>query len=326
MPHVVTGYGFYGRGGDAPETQPATLKGLQIPAMVKSPHIELSSRPSGNAIDLDVLKRKSWPGITAEFARIASPMAFDFRLAKLPGHCHYLVLNDIYRSDGETIIPGLTRNYVKDIRNKMTFVPGSSEMEGWSSIAKPGSYLALYFDDGAADGEPSALSQIPPLLQFEDHMLRSALMRFQAILHDPSLDQPGYAETLGTLLAFELGRYTAQWKKPAPQQGGLTTRQVRVVVDYMDSHLTEQMSISDLATLLNLSRFHFIRAFKHTVGTPPHQFILRRRVERAKELLADPRLSVTEIASRAGFNSTTQLTRAFRRFVGTTPTTFRRDS
>ena len=140
------------------------------------------------------------------------------------------------------------------------------------------------------------------------------------------LDQTGYAETLGMLLAFELSRYTSQSKKPTTQLGELSTRQVRVIVDYMDSHLTEQMAISDLATLLNLSRFHFIRAFKHTVGTPPHQFILRRRVERAKELLADPRLSVTEIAYKAGFNSTTQLTRAFRRFVGTTPTTFRHNS
>jgi AraC family transcriptional regulator len=165
---------------------------------------------------------------------------------------------------------------------------------------------------------------LPPQLAFEDQALRMALLRFQAILHDPSLDIPGYAETLGELVAFEVGRIASQQPRQMAQQGGLTTRQVRLVTEYMDDHLTEKITISELAALLALTRFYFIRAFKQTAGTPPHQFMIRRRVDRARELLADSRASIAEIAERTGFGSPIQLTRAFRRILGTTPSAVRR--
>jgi AraC family transcriptional regulator len=164
------------------------------------------------------------------------------------------------------------------------------------------------------------------MLEFEDPMLRSAMMQFQAILHDPALDTPGYAETLGILLAFEAGRVHAQSKGTRPPQGGLTPRQVRRVIDYLESRMTDRTSISEMSALVDLSRFHFIRAFKKTVGMPPHQFVVHRRIERARELLTEPQLSVSEVATRTGFNSTTQFTRSFRRIVGTTPTVFRREA
>ena len=60
-------------------------------------------------------------------------------------------------------------------------------------------------------------------------------------------------------------------------------------------------------------------------GIPPHQFMIRLRVDRAKEMLAEGDLSIAEVASQTGFGSPIQLTRAFRRVVGTTPSAFRRD-
>ncbi|MBX9826337.1 MAG: helix-turn-helix transcriptional regulator, partial [Xanthobacteraceae bacterium] len=71
--------------------------------------------------------------------------------------------------------------------------------------------------------------------------------------------------------------------------------------------------------------FHFIRSFKQAAGIPPHQFMIRLRVDRAKEMLAEGDLSIAEVASQTGFGSPIQLTRAFRRVVGTTPSAFRRD-
>jgi AraC family transcriptional regulator len=83
--------------------------------------------------------------------------------------------------------------------------------------------------------------------------------------------------------------------------------------------------LTDLAGLLNLSRFHFVRTFKQSTGLPPHRFLMARRIERAKELLAEPGLPIAEVSRRAGFHGVTQLTRAFRRLTGTTPSGFRRD-
>jgi len=100
---------------------------------------------------------------------------------------------------------------------------------------------------------------------------------------------------------------------------------VRLVIDYMDAHLTEKTTISELAALVDLTRFHFIRSFKQTTGMPPHQFMIRRRIDLAKELLAGRDATIADVAAKVGFNSAIQLTRAFRRIVGTTPSTFRRD-
>lgn len=91
-------------------------------------------------------------------------------------------------------------------------------------------------------------------------------------------------------------------------------------------HLGDKTSIASLAALLDLSRFHFIRAFKKTVGMPPHQFVVHRRVERAREMLQDSQMTVLEIANRTGFNSTTHFTKSFRRITGTTPSAFRRNA
>jgi AraC family transcriptional regulator len=107
-------------------------------------------------------------------------------------------------------------------------------------------------------------------------------------------------------------------------QSGLPQWQVRLVVDYLENHIADRTTVSELASLLHVSRFHFIRAFKKTVGMPPHRFMLHRRVERARELLANNDLSVGEIAAQTGFNGAAQLTRAFRQIAGTTPTAFRR--
>jgi AraC family transcriptional regulator len=292
--------------------------------MAKVRYIERRSRTDiDGVLDFETRKRKSWPGVTAEFVRFAPPEEFEFRLARSSS---FVALFNIYRADGETAVPGLPRTSKKDLRNRLTFIPRDGEISGWSRIVKPASTIAVYFDHRFLADERWSLPNCPPMVEFEDTMLRSALLRFQAILDDPALDAPGYAETLGMLLAFEIGRLRNQSMQAAPLQGGLTTRQVRLVIDYLDSHLTDRITISELSKLLDLSRFHFIRAFKKTVGMPPHQFVVQRRIERAKELLANDRLSVIEVAERSGFNSNAQLTRAFRRVVGTTPTTFRRNA
>jgi AraC family transcriptional regulator len=287
------------------------------------PDLELTKRPGGGAIDLENLNRRSWPGITAHFVRFAAPTAYNFRINT---SAHYIALHDIYRVDGETSVAGVPRSYLKDLRNKLTFSPAGCEVDGWTELVKPGSFTALNLTSGDNAAGSIDLAKLTPQLGFEDQALRMVLLRFQAILHDPTLDTPGYAETLAELVSFEVNRIVSRQPRQLIHQGGLTARQVRVVTEYMDAHLTEKITISDLAGLLDLTRFHFIRAFKQTAGMPPHQFLIRRRVDRARGLLAESPIAISEIAEQTGFGSPIQLTRAFRRVLGTTPSAFRRGS
>jgi AraC family transcriptional regulator len=286
-------------------------------------HLQLTKRPDGGALDIEVLKRRSWPGITAQVVRIAAPATYDFRVAS---SSNYLALLNLYRVDGETIVPGCPRSCTKDLRNKLMYSPGGGEIEGWCRIDKTGTITAVTIEQAEPTGQSIDLAQIPARVEFEDEMLRSVLLRFQAILDNPLLDIPGYADTLAELLKFELGRVGSQQQRQPFIQSGLTAKQIRIVTDYMDSRLTDKVAISEFATLLDMTRFHFIRTFKRATGVPPHQFMIQRRIERAKELLAERHTTVAEVAAKSGFSSAMELTRTFRRIVGTTPSTYRRST
>ena len=286
--------------------------------------LDLSRRPDGGAIDLDVFKRKSWPGVTAHFVRISAPVTYGFRLKSTS---NYIALRDLYRIDGETNVQGLPRCLTKDLRGKLAFIPAGCDVEGWAKIEKAASFIIVMLENDASGRHPVDLTQLAPQIDFDDQTLRLLMLRFQAILDDPSLDVPGYAETLAELLTFELNRSvrrTAGEPETQSTSGGLTTSQLRRVTEYMDRQLNEKITVSELAALVDLTRFHFIRTFKQATGMPPLQFVIRRRIERARELLAEGGTSVAEVADRSGFASPIQMTRAFRRVIGTTPSAIRR--
>jgi AraC family transcriptional regulator len=108
-------------------------------------------------------------------------------------------------------------------------------------------------------------------------------------------------------------------------RGGLAGWQRKRVAEFIEAHLAEDISLTQLAELARLSPYHFARAFKQTFGMPPHRYHMSRRVERAKALLAKPDLSVTQIGFDVGFSESSSFSAAFRKFTGTTPSTFRRN-
>jgi AraC-like DNA-binding protein len=108
-------------------------------------------------------------------------------------------------------------------------------------------------------------------------------------------------------------------------RGGLAGWQRKRVAEYIEAHLADDISLTQLAELARLSPYHFARAFKQTFGMPPHRYHMSRRVDRAKALLARPDLSVTQIGLEVGFGETSSFSAAFRKFTGTTPSIFRRN-
>jgi AraC family transcriptional regulator len=132
-------------------------------------------------------------------------------------------------------------------------------------------------------------------------------------------------EALSLVLAHELIRLQQGASVVAPvMHGGLAGRQQKEVADYIEARLDEEISLQDLAAVAQLSPFHFARAFKQSFGEPPHRYLVVRRMERAKGLLKNPTLTVTEIGLMLGFSEASSFTAAFRRLVGTTPSNYRR--
>jgi AraC family transcriptional regulator len=109
-----------------------------------------------------------------------------------------------------------------------------------------------------------------------------------------------------------------------PARGGLPTWQQRRVADFIEGHLAEDIPLTALAGLVDLSLYHFARAFTQSFGMPPHRYHMARRMDLARRLLRMRSLSVTQIGSRIGFCEASSFTRAFRKFTGLTPTEYRR--
>jgi AraC family transcriptional regulator len=96
------------------------------------------------------------------------------------------------------------------------------------------------------------------------------------------------------------------------------------VVEYIEEHLDVGPSLEQMAAVTRLSTYHFARQFKAATGLPPHQYVIARRVERARQLLqAGTDLSLAEVAADVGFSDQSQFSRHFKRHVGVTPAQFR---
>lgn len=119
----------------------------------------------------------------------------------------------------------------------------------------------------------------------------------------------------------------ARLLKPSPQvvPGTRMPRQLLLVCDFMEARLCDKITLADLALLLGLDRFRFLKLFKRTVGMTPHAWLLRLRLERAIELIKMKHdMSITDVAHAVGFFDHGHFTHAFRAAYGVTPARFRR--
>jgi len=125
-------------------------------------------------------------------------------------------------------------------------------------------------------------------------------------------------------------REALQWENltlrehAAGTHGGLAPWQLRRAKELLSEDLSARVQLSQLAQACRLSVRHFTRAFRHSTGLPPHRWLLSRRVERAKQLLRDSLLSLTDVAVACGFGDQSHFTRMFSASVGLSPGLWRR--
>jgi AraC-like DNA-binding protein len=96
------------------------------------------------------------------------------------------------------------------------------------------------------------------------------------------------------------------------------------VREYIDANLEANVGLDALSKVAELSRCHFARAFKQSVGTTPHNFLMHRRFCKAVDFIADTDLPLAEIALAAGFSDQSHFSRRFRQYLGASPSAFRR--
>ena len=173
--------------------------------------------------------------------------------------------------------------------------------------------------DAVAPGLPHR-PQAHPELTFPDALLSQLMLTLAEEIRDGDVDRL----LADSLIAALVMRVAQRFGAPAPTRlPDLPSPRLRRVLDYIEAHLERDLTLAELAGVACLSPSHFSRAFKQAVGAGPHRYTVRRRVERAKDLLRDTGDTLAGIAAATGFADQSHFTAAFRREVGLTPGRFR---
>jgi AraC family transcriptional regulator len=192
-------------------------------------------------------------------------------------------------------------------------------------------FIHLYYSDEhlrrvAAhvwDREPASL-ELPPLAFSEDEKIHSFYQMF--IVNCNWADKANHLQmsSCAVLLLNHLVRYYSNVKWKAPRvKGGLAPATLRHVRDWIEANLEQTLTLTELAAQARLSEYHFARMFQQSTRMAPHQFVMQRRLAKAKQLVQTTTYPLMEIAWRCGFSSVAHMSHRFKRQFGLPPSTMR---
>jgi AraC family transcriptional regulator len=266
-----------------------------------------------------------WVGLEA--ARFRASPAWEYNAPALTHH--RLVLVTRPPQELELRFEGMKR-HVPLPTGAIILVPaGTPGLVRWSGGFD---WLHVYLEPGllarvaaeAFDVDPARLT-VPPLDGLDLPRLRAAMWAVDAEMTSGGDGGKLAAESLANVLAVQLLRHVlAPRRTERGRDGTLPRGQLRAVLEYVEGHLAAGLTLGQMAAVARLSPYHFARQFKNATGLPPHQYVIARRVERAKQLMQTAtNLSLAEVAARAGFSDQSQFSRHFKCMVGVTPGQFR---
>jgi AraC-like DNA-binding protein len=159
----------------------------------------------------------------------------------------------------------------------------------------------------------------------DDPVLAHLALALRPAFARPTEASPLFIEQVTVAVAIHVANtYGHLPKERGRAVGGLSPWQMRLVGDLIDARLEGDITIAQLARQCGLSRSYFTQAFRRTTGITPHRWLMRRRTEKAKQLLRNLETPLAEIALACGFASQSHLTRVFNAIVGATPGQWRR--
>ncbi len=220
-----------------------------------------------------------------------------------------------------------TRKYIRELMTpgSVNLLPPHHEFEArWEQEVSSG--FVMFPPDVVTElletsmrGDP-LLHTLPLLPNIHDPLLNQLTLALTTELYNGSLHTPLYADSIArTMILHLFHQYSNVTFTKINEVGKLTYAQRADLEAYIDSMLDQKITLTKLARLFHVSTSHFARLFHATYAMPPYQFVIHKRVERAKGLLCDRQNSLYDVARECGFANQSHFTRHFTNIVGVTP-------
>lgn len=231
------------------------------------------------------------------------------------------------------VCPGKRRFEGQILSGEVAIIPARSSWTCRSDSSEQSTMLLLYlrplFVRSAARELDFTHNEIDltPQIGFRDKHICHVAMSLLHELNEANVVGRLYADSLATGLAIQLVRRYSMLKDIHVGHGGMAPHKLRKAIGLIEHHLSDEeegrVALRAVAQDVSMSYFHFSRAFKQSMGMTATNYIAERRIERAKKMLEETELPISEIALRSGFSSQSHFTTAFRRLAGATPKAFR---
>jgi AraC family transcriptional regulator len=267
---------------------------------------------------------RAWTGMILE--KLAHS-AIDTPEFVIDDHC--VVLHDVPAATIEHKIHGVYRRFLHGPGNICLFSGGASRQ---LRSSEPHSVLVLSISPQMF-GRAVGRSDVAPSFELVEHLeLRDP--RIEHIVRGLELEVTEgfssgalFGDSLGLALALHLAqRYAIPGLRARPFKGGIAPKALRRVVEYVDGNLSVDLGLTSLAVVAGLSAYRFAHNFKTTTGLTPYRYVTAQKIARAKRLLSQSGMTVTEIGYALGYSQPSRFSSVFSRWTGVTPSVFRRAS
>jgi AraC family transcriptional regulator len=192
-------------------------------------------------------------------------------------------------------------------------------------------YLRRSVYEGAVSeicGCDTSAAELVPRFAILDPLLEQLAIAVTTALRDGTIEDGLYIDTIAQMMAVHLARKHSTRSRPGrvlPVQT-IQGAKMRRLIEYIEGNLEGDLSLEAMGAEVEISPLYLARAFKTAIGQSPHQYVIARRIERAKELLRNTDMAVVDVALAVGFSSQSHLSHWFVRHVGVSPASYRKQS
>ena len=166
--------------------------------------------------------------------------------------------------------------------------------------------------------------EIIPQLNIRDPLIEHMGLALKAELESSGVDSKFYAESMATALSVHLlSKYSSHQQQIKRYTDGLPNYKLKEVIDYIQENLSKKLTQAELSGLVYMSPHYFASLFKQSMGVTPYQYVMKCRIEKAKQLLLRRDLTILEVCGEVGFQNQSHFTRVFRQYTQMTPKVFR---